>query len=1113
MNTFQKLFYLFVLSMFPLFAYSQSCNYTLVLQDSWGDGWDAGSIDVDVAGTVTNYTFPGTAGVPAGGELQIPIAVNNGDAISLSVATASTYPSEQYYELRDATGVVVFSAGSVPCVACSSDDGANPLVVGLAWSGSATCPPCVQPAASATVVPDCANNQFTIDVALTSLGDASAINITPDVGAAQNATAAGTFTFGPYPSGTVVNFDLIHNVNNLCDLTLAPVAFSCPPPNDDCVNAISLTDGVPLASTNVAGTVGPGDDNGTVGILAACNPPAGFSIENAVWYEFTTSVAGIYTFELANVACALSASVYPVADIDCSDITNSVLTNGDCAAFGGGGGTQAWTLAASTSYYVIIDGAGGQSCTYDVSMTYTPVVTACVAGPLQNGNSSLAICPGGSGTVATMGMDTIPNTPTVGGFGWFFDNTTSGGTGALGGPFTLTGSATPYTFDADLNGLLSANSFPPFAGTWVVYSVVYADGADAVNTICSISPDSITVNFLAAAPAAGTMAGGAQVCEGSTMLNASVATAATVPTGTSQFYVLTQGAGLTIVDAGASPMFDLASYNFATLGVPDCGQFTVHSLVIDSGFDLSVITPGVTTGVDVANLISAGAVCADLDVAGTVFNVACAGDLSATTSSTAENCGGMDGTATVTPSSVNGVMSYAWSTTPAQTTATATGLTAGSYTVVVTDMVGCSVTETVVVASAGGPSGSIASVTDVDCNGASNGAIDATVTGGMMPYTFSWTDAAGTVVSTMEDPMGLPGGTYDGLITDANGCSFNATGVVVAEPTAITPALDALNNVSCNGANDGSVSVTITGGTAPYTFNWTDAGGATVSTMEDPTGLAPGTYTGNVTDANGCTLSVPGIPITEPAAITPALDALTNVSCNGGSDGSVSVTITGGTAPYTYNWTDAGGATVSTMEDPTGLAAGTYTGNVTDANGCLLSVPGIVITEPAALSATTATITDETNPGNNGAIDVTVSGGTMPYTFAWDNGGTTEDISGLTAGSYNLVVTDANGCNQSFGPYTVMDLTPVNTVQSLSILDISPNPTAGLFNINIELTQAEDIRIDIINTSGQIVETVANQNASALTTAVDLSGNAAGVYMIRFTVGAEQMARPIVLTK
>ncbi|MEG2103535.1 MAG: SprB repeat-containing protein, partial [Flavobacterium sp.] len=177
-----------------------------------------------------------------------------------------------------------------------------------------------------------------------------------------------------------------------------------------------------------------------------------------------------------------------------------------------------------------------------------------------------------------------------------------------------------------------------------------------------------------------------------------------------------------------------------------------------------------------------------------------------------------------------------------------------------------------------------------------------------------WSPSGGTAATA----SGLAAGTYTVTVTDANACTITRT-VTITQPTAIS-GTTVVTNIACNGGSTGAINLTPTGGIAPYTFNW--GGGITT---EDRTGLAAGTYTVTITDANGCTGTV-SATVTQSAPMS-ATTSQTNIACNGGSNGTASIVVTGGTAPYTYSWSPSGG----TAATASGLAAGTYTVTVTDA--------------------------------------------------------------------------------------------------------------------------------------------------------------------------------------
>ena len=173
--------------------------------------------------------------------------------------------------------------------------------------------------------------------------------------------------------------------------------------------------------------------------------------------------------------------------------------------------------------------------------------------------------------------------------------------------------------------------------------------------------------------------------------------------------------------------------------------------------------------------------------------------------------------------------------------------------------------------------------------------------------------------------------------------------------------------MDCFGGSTGSIDITVSGGTPGYTYAWTTADGSGLSpSTEDQTGLAAGTYDLLVTDANGCTTST-SVVITEPAAALAASTSITDVSCNGASDGVAVLTVTGGTTPYSYSWSSG-----ETTKDISGKTGGTYTVTVTDANGCTANATAI-INEPAVLALSNTKTDVSCYNGADGSINLTVA--------------------------------------------------------------------------------------------------------------------------------------------
>ncbi|MEM7104148.1 MAG: choice-of-anchor J domain-containing protein [Bacteroidota bacterium] len=388
--------------------------------------------------------------------------------------------------------------------------------------------------------------------------------------------------------------------------------------------------------------------------------------------------------------------------------------------------------------------------------------------------------------------------------------------------------------------------------------------------------------------------------------------------------------------------------------------------------------------------------------------------------------------------------------------------------------------------------------TDEDC-GQANGSADAGATGGYMGLSYEWSNG-----STDNPATGLTAGVYDVTVTDDAGCSLE-TSVTIASADGPNPTLDSTTDVDCFGTANGQINISVSGGVMPYTFNWSNG-----SMMEDPDGLSGGSYDGTVTDANGCSFVVSGIVINEPAGpVAPDFQTLVinNVSCNGLSDGSVSVDIVGGTPPYTYLWSN--NATTASLD---GLAAGAYTGTVTDMNGCEFVTPiPLTITEPDPITAM-ADITDESAGGAmDGGIVFTPEGGTEPYTFEWSNGETTQDISGIGAGNYMVTVTDDNGCEETFS-YDLI-IVGIEDIEELQSLTVYPNPSADNVFIDVELDQVMDIKLDIYTVTGQLVTSFPVENVSNKQYQLSMRDQPAGIYMARLIIGDQAVTERFTIAR
>jgi hypothetical protein len=333
---------------------------------------------------------------------------------------------------------------------------------------------------------------------------------------------------------------------------------------------------------------------------------------------------------------------------------------------------------------------------------------------------------------------------------------------------------------------------------------------------------------------------------------------------------------------------------------------------------------------------------------------------------------------------------------------TITGLNAGTYGVTVkgSNGVGCVATFNATLTALNAFSVATNSSTNLTSYGSNDGAASITVTGSNPTYSYLWSNGA-----TTQNLSGVAAGTYSVTVTDSKGCKATLpSNITLTQPPAmvVTPTI---TNVDCYGNSTGAISISISGGASPYTYQWNDG----VST-QNRTSLKAGNYTVTVTDVNGASKAT-GFSVTQPSAALTLSETHSNLVCsNSAANGTVSLTVTGGTISYTFAWTKSSDGTYSsTSQNLTNLSTGTYNVNVTDNKGCTAN-KSIIITKPSALNISSSITAPTCAPATDGAINLSVSGGTSSYTYNWGGGITSQNRSSLGAGTYSVTVTDVNGC-------------------------------------------------------------------------------------------------------
>lgn len=469
------------------------------------------------------------------------------------------------------------------------------------------------------------------------------------------------------------------------------------------------------------------------------------------------------------------------------------------------------------------------------------------------------------------------------------------------------------------------------------------------------------------------------------------------------------GATYTVQYTVQGPNCEASSTTTVTVDDSDVVEFSIEPFCSGSPSELPETVPGFAGGGTYAftTIPSDGAVINS--VTGVITNAspsatysvtytspagACQNSFTATVSTLASpevtavvvntECGESSGSIDVTISSGQTPYTFSWSN--GATTEDISGLAAGPYTLTVTDAQGCVVDSTISIINDNQPE-LVFDIDNASCGG-QNGSITLTINNGVGPFDIVWSPSgAGLQLNN------LAPGTYDVTVVD-NGTTCEVSGSATITQEGAPQATFTVTNALCQ-SPVGAIDVVVTGGTAPITHSWSNG-----ATTEDITGLTAGTYTDTITDANGCQVIISANIIN--ANQFTASSTVVNPTCADPNGGSIDVTITGGDAPFLFVWSPN---TQNVTEDVNGLAGGTYTVEITDDAGCEFTLQS-VITAPVPPTATVV-VTDAQCGQSTGSVNVTVQGGSGNFTYLWSNGATTEDLSGVPAGDYSVVITDA----------------------------------------------------------------------------------------------------------
>jgi gliding motility-associated-like protein len=856
------------------------------------------------------------------------------------------------------------------------------------------------------------------------------------------------------------------------------------------------TDDVTITFNNLPTTANAGPDQlnlcGVTNTTLAANTPTigtgawsivsgtggSFGTASSSTSTFTGTLGNTYTLRwtISSAPCTPSTDDVTITFNENPTVSNAGpdqlnlcgVTNTTLAANTPTVGTGAWTIVSGTGGNITTTNSPTSTFTGTAGTTYTLRWTISNA-PCTASTDDVTITFNENPTVSNAGADQLNlcgvtstslagNTPTVGTGTWTIISGTGGSITTTNSPTsTFTGTAgTTYTLRWTIS---NAPCTPSTDDVTIIFNenpTVSNAGPDQLN-LCGVTSTTLAANT----PTIGTGAWSVVSGTGGSFGTASSSTSTFSGTaGTT--YVLRW----TISSAPCAASTDDVTITFnlrptfttSVVNVTSClpgndGSITItaaggagsYQYSNDGGvnFQPGNVFNGLAAGSYLV-VVQDGVGCESVGVNVTVGSPS---GLSATINAVDVTCsGGNDGSITISASGGNGSFTYSKDNgANFQVSNSFAGLTAGTYQVVVMDGVGCQFSSAVTINEPVAVTFSTAAA-DVTCNGSLDGSITILPAGGSGIYTYSKDGGAnfqGSNVFTLLAP-----GPYSIQVKDGVGCISSVIVVTILEPTVVSFTANVVNATTCSPGNDGSITITASGGTGSYEYSKDN--GATFQLSNVFTGLLPGGYAVQVRDANGCLSPISTETVGTPGNVT-FTSTVTDVTCTGASNGIIAVTASGGNGVYTYSKDN--GVSFQAGSSFTGLSAGPSEVVVRDGLGCLSPSTSVIISEPTLVTFSTSK-TDATACGStDGSIAVTPSGGTGQYFASIDNGAnfigpnTAFAFNTLGAGAYNVVVKDQNNCQTS------ATLVNILAPGSLSFSSVNQNVTCfGGTNGSITIT-------------------------------------------------------------
>jgi len=354
------------------------------------------------------------------------------------------------------------------------------------------------------------------------------------------------------------------------------------------------------------------------------------------------------------------------------------------------------------------------------------------------------------------------------------------------------------------------------------------------------------------------------------------------------------------------------------------------------------------------------------------------------------------------------------------------------------------------------------SIRNSTCGGLSGGGVFVSSSGGTSPYSYKWFDKSNKQqIAITEDLTPVGGGTYYGVVSDTRMCTDTLpVATVQGNPSLQIASLD-ITNVKCRGEASGVITVNIQGGRAPYKYEWNNR-----ISNRSINNLKAGQYTLRVSDSDSCKTTFGPFSISEPANGIVVNDTISSVVCNGGSTGGLAIGLSGGKAPYRWSWQNAQGQVLALdLRRLSNLRAGAYSLLVSDADNCSLFFT-YTVPQPDPVRIAFDVVSPKGELAN-GSLKTNPSGGTPPYRYRWNNGTTSESLTGIPVGTYSVVVTDSKNCQT--GETIVVKTTSTIDFSVLELARIYPNPTVDALQLELRLKEALPLEVQLLDLTGKVI--------------------------------------------